>query len=86
MEAAFILVEEINPVDEVRFRGVVTQLGIDQWAIDKEAGGEEIVYLDNSSFIDESRAPAVAGNLAQVLAITRADGSLLALRISMGRP
>ncbi|NLS78808.1 MAG: hypothetical protein GXY76_16260 [Chloroflexi bacterium] len=86
VRATYILVEEINPSEEQRFSGRVVSMARESWTLRLDSGVQQVVYLDASSFIDESRAPAAAGNLASVLAIQRQDHTLLALRIRLERP
>jgi len=45
-----------------------------------------VVFVDEQTFIDDSRAPAEVGMWAQVRARRLRDGSLLALRIRLTRP
>ena len=86
VRGTYILVEEIEPSDEQRFSGRVVSITRESWVLELATGAQRVVYVDASSFIDESRAPAAAGNLAGVLAIQRQDRSLLALRIRLERP
>jgi hypothetical protein len=44
------------------------------------------VFVDEHTFIDDSRAPAEAGMWAQIRAARREDGSWLAVRIRLSRP
>lgn len=84
VKATRIQVQTLNPFDEIRFSGIVTDLGRDAWVVDRPAGAQ-IVYLDAHTFVDESRAPAILGSLAHVMAVQRQDGTLLAIRIAMAR-
>ena len=87
IDATSILVEDINLSDETIFSGSVVAMGTETWTLALDTGSNErIINLDRNTFIDESRAPAVVGNTARVMAISRSDGSLLALRIRMERP
>ena len=83
--ATFILVEDINPQQEVRLSGQVVSMTQEVWVIAVGANAQT-VYLDANTFIDESRAPALPGNLVSLLALQRSDDSLLALRIRLERP
>lgn len=66
---------------QVDIEGVVEKIESKYWII---AG--TIVYVDARTFIDDSRAPAEVGMWAQVRALRRLDGTLLAQRIRLSRP
>jgi len=84
VDASFILVEDVNPTQEVRLSGQVIAIASETWQIQTPAGAQAI-YVGANTFVDESRAPAIIGAHADVLAIQRADQSLLALRIRLSR-
>jgi hypothetical protein len=84
VDAAMILVDELNPFQEVRLTGQVMRITQDSWSI-SVGETERIIYTSLNTFIDEGRAPAITGNLAEVLAMQRLDGTLLAIRIKLNR-
>ena len=59
----------------------VTMIEPTHWVV-----GVRVVFIDERTFIDDSRAPAEVGMWAQVRAQRLRDGSLLALRIRITRP
>jgi hypothetical protein len=70
---------ELTP--QVDIEGLVEKIEATSWLV----GGTQ-VFLGPSTFIDDSRAPAELGMWAQIRALRRQDGSLLALRIRLSRP
>ena len=79
--AQSITVKDAGPTLQVDIEGRVEEIEPTYWQV---AGTQ--VFVDSSTFIDDSRAPAEVGMWAQVRALTRLDGSLLAQRIRLGRP
>jgi hypothetical protein len=65
----------------VDLQGIVEAIEPTHWWI----GGRQ-VDVNRNTFVDESRAPAEVGMLAQVRALSESGGVLLALRIRMLRP
>jgi hypothetical protein len=65
---------------QVEIKGVAEEITTTHWVI---AG--QTVWVDSNTFVDESQAPAEVGMWAQVSALLRRDGSLLALRIRLVR-
>jgi hypothetical protein len=70
---------ELTP--QVDVEGLVERIEATSWLV----GGTQ-VFIGPTTFIDDSRAPAEVGMWAQVRALCRQDGSLLALRILLSRP
>lgn len=85
VDAAVIQVEELNPSQEVRLTGQVVKIAQDSWIV-SVGGVERVIYTGLNTYIDESRAPAISGIAADVLAVQRADDTLLAIRIKLSRP
>lgn len=79
--AQWITVKGAQLTTQVDIEGVVESIETTHWLV---AGTQ--VFLGPSTFIDDSRAPAEVGMWAQVRALRRQDGSLLALRIRLSRP
>jgi hypothetical protein len=82
VDATLIQVQELDPFDEIRFSGIVSQMDKQSWVIQTDSSPKTIV-IDTNTFIDESKAPALVGNRAHVTAIPE---TMVALRISMTRP
>lgn len=76
-----IHVKETMPTSYVDVEGVVSTIAPTHWVV-----GVSVVFVDEQTFIDDSRAPAEVGMWAQVRARRLRDGSLLALRIRLTRP
>ncbi len=76
-----IAIKDAIPWPEVDIEGLVESIEATHWVV---AG--MTVLVDAETFIDDSRAPAEVGMWAQVRALRRQDGSLLALRIRLSRP
>jgi hypothetical protein len=70
---------ELTP--QVDVEGLVERIEATSWLV----GGTQ-VFIGPTTFIDDSRAPAEVGMWAQIRALRRQDGSLLALRILLSRP
>jgi len=66
---------------QVDIEGLVDKIEPSAWVV----GGQTVV-IGGQTFIDESQAPAEVGMWAQVRALRRLDGTLLALRIRLSRP
>ncbi|MGQ9493041.1 MAG: DUF5666 domain-containing protein [Anaerolineae bacterium] len=79
--AQSITVKGPGVTPQVDIDGIVEYIGNKYWIV---AG--TTVYVDARTFIDDSRAPAEVGMRAQVRALRRLDGTLLAQRIRLSRP
>nr|MBC7244354.1 hypothetical protein [Chloroflexota bacterium] len=79
--AQSITVKGPGVTPQVDIEGVVERIEAKYWIV---AG--TMVYVDARTFIDDSRAPAEVGMWAQVRALRRLDGTLLAQRIRLSRP
>jgi len=76
-----ISVSDAGPTPQTDIEGLVESIETTYWMI---AG--TTVFIDSQTFIDDSQAPADVGMWAQVRALRRQDGTLLALRIRLSRP
>jgi hypothetical protein len=76
-----IHIKETMPTSYIDVEGVVSAIAPTHWVV-----GVSVVFVDEQTFIDDSRAPAEVGMWAQVRARRLRDGSLLALRIRLARP
>jgi len=76
-----ITVKGPGPASEVDIEGLVESIETTHWVVSGIT-----VFVDAQTFIDDSRAPAEVGMWAQIRALRRWDGSLLALRIRLSRP
>ena len=65
---------------QIEIEGIAVEITATHWVV---AG--QTLLVDNSTFVDESQAPAEVGMWAQVSALLRRDGSMLALRIRLAR-
>lgn len=79
--AQVITVKGAESTTQVDIEGLVEQIEATSWLV---AGTR--VAIGTNTFIDDSRAPAEVGMWAQIRALRRQDGSLLALRIRLSRP
>jgi hypothetical protein len=79
--AQVITVKGAESTTQVDIEGLVEEIEATSWLV---AGTR--VAIGTSTFIDDSRAPAEVGMWAQIRALRRQDGSLLALRIRLSRP
>ena len=79
--AQLVTVKGAGLTTQVDIEGLVESIEATDWLV---AGRQ--VFIGPSTFIDDSRAPAEVGMWAQVRALRRQDGSLLALRIRLSRP
>jgi hypothetical protein len=79
--AKLITVKGAELAPQVDIEGLVERMEPTSWLV---AGTQ--VFIGPTTFIDDSRAPAEMGMWAQVRALRRQDGSLLALRIRLSRP
>jgi hypothetical protein len=66
---------------EVRIRGAIEEMQADYWVV----AGQRL-EIEDTTFIDESRATAARGMWAEVIARRESDGLLYALRIRVERP
>lgn len=85
VDASLILVEELSSSQTERLTGQVVQVGQDSWIV-SVGGTNRTIYTGLNTFIDESRAPAIAGNLAEATVVLRPDETWLAIRIKLSRP
>lgn len=79
--AQVLTVKGTDSTAQVDIEGLVEQMDATSWLV---AGTR--VAIGTGTFIDDSRAPAELGMWAQIRALRRQDGSLLALRIRLSRP
>jgi len=79
--AQSITVKDAGLSSQVDIEGLVEEIEPTYWQV---AGAK--IFVDSSTFIDDSRAPSDVGMRAQVRAVVRLDRSLLALRIRLTRP
>ena len=76
-----IVVKMADFTGHIDLAGLVESIEPTRWVV----AGKDIL-IDANTFVDDSRAAAEVGNWAQVRALSRRDGSLLALRIRLSRP
>jgi len=79
--AQVITIKGSESTIQVDIEGLVEEIEATSWLV---AGTR--VAIGTGTFIDDSRAPAEVGMWAQIRALRRQDGSLLALRIRLSRP
>ncbi len=79
--AQVITIKGSESTVQVDIEGLVEEIEPTSWLV---AGTR--VSIGTGTFIDDSRAPAEVGMWAQIRALRRQDGSLLALRIRLSRP
>ncbi|MBM4429000.1 MAG: hypothetical protein FJ026_01460 [Chloroflexi bacterium] len=76
-----IVVKTADFTGHIDLMGLVESIAPTLWVV----AGKDIL-VDAYTFVDDSRAAAEVGMWAQVRALSRRDGSLLALRIRLSRP
>jgi hypothetical protein len=84
VDASTIVVEEIDSSTQRQFEGTVTVIEGDRWVIDT-VGGAFTILLDQSTFVDEARAPATIGSWSKADTVQLSPGTYLAVRIRMER-